>query len=604
MRRDNALLFKSKMIERRIIIVLFFKISALFLLLGRLFIMQVFQHKKYLKMSDKNRYKTNLIPAYRGLVFDRHHNLLVTNQTTYQAIFNPSKNIDTSKVLEHFLTLINNPPANKEKFINSIIAQCRKNIKRESIVIKKFLTWKELVKIEFNIEDLPGILTQNVVTRVYETKQLTAHITGYVATPTKQQIAATDVANRQLFMTPAFKIGQVGIEKSQEEKLRGDYGIDILEVDAAGNLLQIVNYKKPQQGTDLITTIDLKLQQSVADILGDNHGCVVVIDLTEGEILSLYSNPSFDPNLFLRGIDYNTWGTNFQQNKTLFNKVINGLYPPGSTFKVVSALTALQNGMSSNFKYNCTGKFKYGNRIFHCNKEDGHGKVDLNQALAGSCNCYFYQIATEIEVNKIAETAKIMGLGEQYNIGIGFESKGIIPTTSWKEAHFNKKWVGGENLNTIIGQGYLQVNPLQLAVMAGRLATGNQLKPKLFFDQQFTPFPQINFSEANMDIVRKGIFSVFSNQKYGILRGYHHPNPKYHIAGKTGTSQIISKNFDKKEALAAPLEYKAHGLFMGYGPYISPRFAVSVVVEHGLQGAKAAGFGRQILYKTIDLLKS
>ncbi len=584
---------KNKIFSRRVFVLVFVKAFFIACLVFRLIYLQIFKHGKYNTLSASNRIKSFIIPPLRGKIMDRKGDILASNSEYYRILFNPEAQVSIQDTIKKLSKLIKEPTS---KFIYD----SSKNIRKSTngyILLYDDLSWAQVAKIEVHTPELPGVYIETAQRRFYPHGATTANFLGYVAAVSEKEIKQTD---NNLLSHPDFKIGKMGIEKKYEEHLRGKAGLSHLEVDAYGfgvRNVDLTSSLKSTAGANLELAIDISLQKFCHDLVKEQRASVVMLDIQTGEILTLISQPSFDSNLFVAGIPQNKWHELISDpGKPMTNKAISNVYPPGSTFKNITALAALEDGFNPKKKITCKGKTRLGRRIFHCWRKEGHGTLDLVDALKQSCNVYFYHVAKEVGIAKIVATARKLGLGSITNIELNNEKAGHLPTMAWKKKIFNIPWVTGDTYNSGIGQGFLETTPLQLAVMTARIASGKEVSPTILKKAAASNFPELDFAPENLTIIRKALFKAV-NEKRGTAYYRRIANKKFAMAGKTGTAQVVSVNHDKEDFDKLDIKERNHGLFVGYAPFDKPRYAVSVVVEHGGSGStSAAPIARDLLY--------
>ncbi len=573
-------------------------------LLGRLYYLGVIESSQYKTLSDENRLSLRLIAPTRGKILDRYGHALAINQKDFQVHLIPEATRNVEETLESLGRIVN--------ISNEDIAKILKKIKRQPgfvpVTVAENLSWETFSRVNVEMPNLPGVLPVEDKTRFYPEEALTPHMVGYVGSPDGDEVGRDPVL--QLL---GFKIGVAGFEKSLDENLRGTAGTSRVEVNAFGRVVREVARQEGREGDSVTLTIDLELQRYVAERLGDESAVAVVIDIHSGDVLAAVSTPSFNPNDFTYGISEEKWaGLLANPKRPLYNKFLSGQYPPGSTFKMVVALAALEARIiDQNEKVFCNGKVVLGDRTFHCWKEEGHGALALVESIAQSCDVYFYEIAGRVGIDRIAEMARRLGLGEIYDLGLQGQAKGLVPDRDWKWAYYGSRWQKGETLNVGIGQGALLATPLQLAVMTARLANGRYaVRPRLVYAVGNTPGPALDFSplgvnQRHLALIQEGMTKVLTagGTAYGSrLRG-----EGLSMAGKTGTSQVRSISAEERESGVLSPEERAwierdHALFVAYGPVDEPRYALSVLVEHGGGGSRvAAPIARDIMAKTLEL---
>ncbi|WP_039458947.1 penicillin-binding protein 2 [Candidatus Jidaibacter acanthamoebae] len=568
--RDNFQ--KNQVFTRRAIILGSIKTALFSFLFCRYYYLQIIDAIKYKTLSDKNRIKISVIPPLRGTIRDRNGVDLATNMLSYRLSFTTRDITQIKEMLAEVNTIITNKIEISD---NDIKLRLKKLLRSSPFMVSDRLSWEDVTKLEINSFNLPGILIDQGQRRYYNFHNITAHITGYIASPSKKELEKISIPNFNDFL-----VGKNGVEKILDARLRGHPGIKKAEVDALGNHVREISNSPSMEGESVKLAIDINIQKYAAEILSDKTGSIILIDIKTGEVLCLYSSPAYDPNSFVGGISTAEWNSIANDPQTpLINKAITALYPPGSTFKIVTALAALEHGISPDFKVFCNGKHKVGNRIFHCNRETGHGDVDVRLAIAQSCNVYFYVVAEKMGIKNIVKTAFGLGFGDKTNIELPYESRGNIPEPNWKFLKFSQKWTIGDTVNASIGQGFVLTTPIQLALMAARIASGKNISPTIL--QKSGQPTNLKFSPHNLDTIRKGMFMVFNDNRGN---GYRHriSNPDFQICGKTGTAQVISARKTTKK------HHTDHGLFLGFAPFEDPRYAISVIVEHGSWGSQSA----------------
>lgn len=556
------------------------------ILILRLGYLQILKHEDYKNKSDSNRIKPVIKPAGRGTIFDRYGQPLTRNENNFRLLIYLDRKIDAEDTIGKICKIIEANQETKEIFLAKI-----KNAKRKKIIsLIDNLGWDDLARIETNFHMLPGISIESGIIRRYPYPNETAHFIGYVSLPAEKEIEESE---QNLFLHPDFRIGKFGIEKSFDNALRGRYGVRYVEVNVHEVPLRTLSIKQPIDGSRLTLTIDFSLQKFVTQRIKDIVASVVVMDVKTGEILSYASSPSFDPNNFVEGISREYWKElNEDKRKPLSNKPISALYPPGSTYKLMVALAGLKNGFNPNTRFFCNGFYQLGKRTFHCWEEKGHGSQDLVGAIKHSCNVYFYNLASQVGYEKFNDMAKKFGFGEKFDISLYGSKAGLVPDEEWKTKIFNQPWVKGDTLNTAIGQGNVLATPLQLAIVASRIANGGvPIRPYLvknnnIFKQYDALKNEPIIEEKYLKLIQEGMTKVV-NEAGGTAFGKKIYNQGFEMAGKTGTSQVISKR--EKEMSKTESEQNAnHAIFIGYAPIHDPKYAISVVVEHGKSGSMAA----------------
>tara|TARA_B100000965_G_scaffold317579_1_gene278184 strand:- start:3492 stop:5459 length:1968 start_codon:yes stop_codon:yes gene_type:complete len=634
---ENFNVKKFQIVNRRMFIVGIAKAVIFTGIIARLFSLQISESKKYKTLSDKNRLREWRLPPVRGQFLDYFGNIIAGNLKVYQLHVVPEQ-VENFKYLMLRLKEILN--LNDQEF-RKIISRKNKQKPWETLVVSENLTWEQFAKINYFLHDLTGAKPVLSISRNYPYDETFTHVLGYVSEASEKDILNNEVIKNN--HVPGLKVGKIGLEKSFEDKLLGTNGVQRYEVNAYGKRINQIDHEDGEPGEKIKLTIDTEIQKLSNKLLKDLAGSISVMDIYTGEIIAMHSSPSFNPNLFLFGISQDDWQL-IRNNplKPLVNKTLSGLYSPGSTIKPIVALSALENKIiSKNFKVNCTGKIEMYGQTYHCWKKRGHGVVDLREAVKQSCDTYFYEIARKLGVDRLKKTALKFGLEEKvlkdtYEI----EKKGLIPNTQWKINNLGKGWVIGETLITGIGQGYMQTTPLQLCLMTAQLANGgHKIYPKIVVNENEETFEEIktlmeerfktqkeiknslatateeifsinkekkhetlyeNFE--NIKIVREAMFAS-TNEARGTSYSSRIKDPKYQFAGKTGTSQVkrITEEQRALELKTSEIPYneRDHALYIAFGPYKDPRYALSIVIEHGGSGSATAAPIAKKLFKLI-----
>ena len=614
--KQNLGIRKSDVINRRMFVIGMAKVVILAGIVTRLFSLQINENKKYLTLSDKNRIREWKLPPTRGNIVDYFGNIIAGNLKVYQLHIIPEQVENFNYLIVRLKTLLEL----SDKKIQKIIKLKNKLKPWDSIIVSENLSWSQFLKVNNYLYDLVGVKPVMTISRNYPFNDVYTHVLGYVSQPNQEEIIENKTVQERF--VPGMKIGKLGLEKKFENHLIGTNAIQRYEVNAYGKRINQLEFQKGSQGNKIRLTLDTEVQKLSAKLLLNKAGSISVMDIYTGDIIAMYSSPSYDPNLFLFGISQDDWEL-IRNNplKPLIHKTISGLYSPGSTIKPIVALSALENKIiNPNFKVKCTGKTELYGQTFHCWKEKGHGFVSLKNAMKQSCDTYFYEIARLLGVDRLNITAKKFGLGEKV-LGQYFdnEKQGLFPNTSWKKNNLGRGWVLGETLITGIGQGYTQTTPLQLCLMTAQIANGGyKIKPKILvnnkplsleqaknsmkFDSLHSPNLKLFDDPKNIKIVQEAMFSS-TNEIYGTSYKSRIDDPKYQFAGKTGTSQVkrISKRERELDLKLEQIPYKDrdHALYVAYGPYINPRYAISIIVEHGGSGSKTAAPMAKELFKLI-----
>lgn len=593
---------KLRYLLKRSLIIFSLNILLLFVLIGRLYYLQIYQGEKYALLADSNRLSRRLLAPPRGTINDRNGIELAVNTQNFQAmlISEQCRNID--KFLQDLTPILNLSSDDIER-IKKDIAHHRRFV---PIKIKDNLSWEEVSTLMINSNTFPGLIIDEGLIRSYPFKQYTAHPLGYVGSVSEADLQKSDAP---LLQVPGFKIGKSGFEKTYDEELRGKEGILTYEVNAYGRIMREIEKKEGKKGKDLDLTIDIRLQKAAYDAFGKESGAAVVLDVHTGEILAFVSVPSFDPNLFVDGISIKNWNTLLYDEKTpMTDKAISGQYSPGSTFKIVVSLAALEAGViTTQTRSFCSGKMQLGNHLFHCWKHSGHGHLNVIEAIKNSCDIFFYETALKLGIEKIAEMSHKLGLGEIYDIGLENQKAGVIPNKKWKQETLKQPWQQGETVIAGIGQGYVLVTPLQLATMLARVVNGGYAVNPTFIKKEHPAKPKkINIKPENLAIVKQGMFEVV-NGVGGTATRARLKLKGIQMGGKTGTTQVRrislkerAKGIRRDEDL--PWKYRNHAWFMAYAPHDNPKYAVAVIAEHGRSGSGvAAPIASKILEEAIKL---
>ena len=632
---ENFGVKKIQTINRRMFIIGAAKFIIFSGIITRLFSLQITQNKKYLTLSDKNRLREWKLPPIRGEFLDYFGNIIAGNLEVYQLHVIPEEVEDFKYLMLRLkeILIIN------DREFNKIIK--RKNSQKpwETLIISKNLTWEQFSKVNYYLHDLVGAKPVLSISRNYPFNENYTHVLGYVSEASKNDILNNEIIKNK--HVPGLKVGKTGLEKTFENELIGTNGIQRYEVNAYGKRISQLDHTDGLNGETIKLTIDTEIQKLCNELLKDVAGSISVMDIYTGEIVAMQSSPSFDPNLFLFGINQDDWQL-IRNNplKPLVNKTLTGLYSPGSTFKPMVALSALENEIvDEKFKVNCTGKIEMYGQTYHCWKKKGHGIVNLKNAMKQSCDTYFYEIARKLGVDRLKKTSMKFGLGEKVlNKTFDNEKKGLIPDTKWKKNKLGKNWVIGETLITGIGQGYTQTTPLQLCLMTAQLANGGfKIYPKIIIEENSKSVEDIRAimnehhkdiksnnkfetttellgflnkkeheplfkNTKNIKLVREAMFAS-TNEVRGTSYSSRIENPKYQFAGKTGTSQVkriteLDRELDLK-TFEIPYNERDHALYIAFGPYKNPRYALSIVIEHGGSGSSAAAPIAKKLFKLI-----
>ena len=629
---------KLKTINRRMFIFSAAKAVVFFGIIGRLFSLQISDNKKYLTLSDKNRLRETRLPPVRGEFKDYFGNTIAGNLKVYQLHVVPEQ-VENFKVL--IVRLRDILRFDNEK-LSRLINKKNNQKPWETLIISENLSWDDFSKINYYLHELPGAKPVITVGRSYPYGSSYTHVLGYVS-----QVSSSDIVENKIIKernVPGLRVGKSGLEKRYENELIGTNSIQRYEVNAFGKRVNQIDFKEGVRGSTINLTIDTEIQKLTTTLLEGKAGSISVMDIYTGEIIAMNSSPAFDPNLFLYGIDESIW-QNIKQDplKPLINKTISGLYSPGSTIKPLVALSALENNViRTNMQVRCDGKIEMYGQKYHCWKKKGHGYMSLKNAIKQSCDIYFYELARLLGVDRLNLTAKKFGLGEKV-LGEYFENEkqGIVPSTVWKKENLGQNWYLGETFITGIGQGYIQTNPLQLCLMTAQLANGGyKIYPKIRKDEKQDTYEKIKLkmqehekdakdkdnllikateefiksdikeyeplyrNAQNVKFVLDAMFKS-TNEVFGTSYSSRIDDPKYQFAGKTGTSQVkrITERERELDLDISQIPYKNrdHAWFIAFGPYKNPRYSISILVEHGGSGSKAAApLAKKLMRAVID----
>jgi penicillin-binding protein 2 len=583
------------------------KIVILGGIVSRLFFLQVKENKKYLTLSDKNRIREWKLPPVRGDFQDYFGNTIAGNFESYQLHIIPEQVENFRYVITRIKDILDLSDRRFKRIIKK-----QKEIKSwETLIVSDNLSWEKFSKINNQLYDLNGVKPMVSISRNYPYKENYTHVLGYVSQANEKDILSNDAIKNKFVQ--GLKVGKTGLEKTFENKLIGDNSIERYEVNAYGRRISQLAFKNGNKGKTIKLTIDTEVQKISNQLLADKAGSICVMDIFTGQVVAMHSSPSFDPNAFVFGISQDNWQL-IRNNpmKPLVNKTLTGNYSPGSTIKPIVALSALENKIvSTDFTVKCEGKKDMYGQTYHCWKKEGHGFVNLKEAMKQSCDSYFYEVARRLGVDRLSVTAKKFGLGEKvFNNLFENEKKGLIPSTAWKKNVLGRNWLLGETIITGIGQGYIQTTPIQLCLMTAQIANGGfKIYPKIVLDNgdednKKDKFEPLFKDPKNIKIIQEAMFSS-TNEVRGTSYKSRIKDPKYQFAGKTGTAQVkritkLDRKLDLK-TFEIPYEERDHALYIAYGPYKQPRYAISILVEHGGSGsAVAAPMAKKLFKKIID----
>jgi len=625
MLKDSELIQnKTKLITRRMFMLMGVKLAVFFAIIGRLFYLQISENIKYRSLSEKNRLREWKVPPQRGIIEDFFGEKIADNTQVFQLHMMPEDVPNIEELFFRLSKLINFNARQKRNLLKKI----KKRKPWEPIIISDNLTWSEFSRLNLFLHEIEGIKPVVAVARKYLRDGSFSHLIGYVS-----DVSVSDLENSEFLRkvhVPGLKTGKTGLEKSLNESMVGEAGYQRYEVNAFGKRVKELKFIQGTIGENYRTTLDKDVQKFASELLKGKSGSICVMDIYTGDIIAMVSGPTFDANKFVHGIASKDWQDLINDDKKpLINKSIAGVYPPGSTIKPIVALSALENDVvGPNTTVKCKGAIELYGHKYHCWKEKGHGFLRLREAIKQSCDIYFYETARKLGVDRLAVTAKKFGLGNKVFDILDEERTGLVPTTKWKLKNIGKGWVLGETLLAGIGQGYFQTTPMQLCLMTAQLANGGyKIKPKIIYDEQALQ-PTIDAWRAEFNLrnnsinlsspLLKKLYRNRENVKFvldaqygatnepmGTSYGSRHVKSEYIYAGKTGTSQIRTITEEERELKLKqkdlPYERRDHALFTAFAPYKNPRYALSVLIEHGGTGASiAAPIAKKIIKKVID----
>ncbi len=621
---------KIRLIGRRMFIISAAKAVVVFGIVGRLISLQINESKKYKTLSDKNRFREWKFSPPRGLIKDYYGNQIASNKQVYQLHIVP----ENSENLEILIFRLKNILNLQEKDIFKIRRKISSQKPWDPVIISDNLTWSEFSRINLFLHELQGAEPVVSVARLY-TEPSSAHVIGYVSKASKKDLQLKEYLKNKI--SAGTRVGKTGLEVKLDRHVIGDVGYKRYEVNAYGKRIKEVSINPGKAGVNFRTTLDLEVQELSSSLLKGKSGSVCVMDIYRGDIISMVSSPVYDPNEFVHGIDKASWDKLVKhRDKPLINKAIAGLYPPGSTIKLLSAISALENDVfNPKTSIHCSGSIELYGEKFHCWKKKGHGYMNMREGIKQSCDIYFYEVARKLGIDRLSETAKKFGLGQKVLNGFIEERSGVVPSTSWKKQFIRKNWYLGETLHAGIGQGYWQSSPLQLCLMTAQIANGGyQIKPriiisekdgkefedldkfiedkKMFSDDVVSlyefivkfKYKSLFKNPQNIKFVQDALFGA-TNEPGGTSYGSRLTKKEFIYAGKTGTSQV--KRFTERQRELEiknedlPYEDRDHALFVAFAPYKDPRYAISVVVEHGGSGSKAAApIAKKVIKKVLE----
>lgn len=608
---------RSGLFTRRALVLGGAQAALLTALAGRLYQLQVVETERFASLADDNRINLRLLPPSRGLIFDRSGHPLAVNRNNFRAMVASDRGRGADILIERLDQILTLGEADKIRLLREL----RRSRNSQPAVVRENLGWEEVARLEFNAPDLPGVFIDLGQSRDYPEGELMSHIVGYTGRVSDEDLAGRD---DPVLSLPTIRFGKKGMERALEDDLRGRAGVVQVEVNAVGRVVRELDRTEGQPGANALLTIDLDLQRFVAEKVKEHQsGSVVVIDVITGDVLAMVSTPGFDPSTFARGITQSEWRELLDNpERPLHNKAIAGVYPPGSTYKMVTALAALEAKVIDPWtRLPCPGYLELGNIKFHCWLKGGHGSTNVTEAIACSCDCFFYEASRRTGVDRMADMANRLGFGKVSELGLPGESSANQPTRAWKQEKVGKPWQPGDSFNLGIGQGFMTATPLQLAIMTARIANGGyEVQPNLLLAktaprEELAPpaprdkptAPSLRFNPQHLQIVRQGMVDVVNSSigTAGALR--RDASGKlldFTFAGKTGTAQVKRITERERELgitqAQLPWHLRHHALFVCFGPAEKPRYACAVIIEHGMAGGATAGpIGRDVLAETI-----
>lgn len=582
-------------------------------LAGRLYQLQVVETDRFSSMAEENRVSMRLLPPSRGLIFDRGGVPLAVNRNNFRAMAASDRGRGVDVLVERLDQILVLGDTEKTRLLREL----RRNRNAQPIVVRENLGWEEVARLEFNAPDLPGVFIDLGQSRDYPEGDLMSHIVGYTGRVADEDLAGRDDPVLQL---ATMRFGKKGVERSLEDDLRGRAGAVQVEVNAVGRVVRELDRTEGQPGANALLTIDLDIQRFAAEKMKEHQsGSVVVLDVITGDVIAMVSTPGFDPSTFARGITQAEWRDLLDDpQRPLHNKAIAGVYPPGSTYKMVTALAALDAKVIDPWtRLPCPGFLELGKIKFHCWLKGGHGSTNVSEAIAMSCDCFFYEAARRAGIDRVSDMAQRLGFGKVSELGLPGESAANQPTRTWKQEKIGKAWQHGDTFNLGIGQGYMTATPLQLAIMTARLANGGyEVQPNLLLAkatprEELVPpaprtkptAPSLRLNPQHLAVIRQGMSDVV-NTGHGTANALRSKQPEFTFAGKTGTAQVKRITEREREMgitqASLPWHLRHHALFVCYGPVDNPRYACAVIVEHGQAGGATAGpIGRDVLVETM-----
>lgn len=563
------------------------------LLAGRMAYISVAENERYQLLSESNRVNLTLVPPRRGWLIDRNGKPVANNKTDFRVDIIPDRMRDKEKTISTLAELLSLDQETIER-INKELTQATSF---QPVQVATGLDWESFAAVSVRLPDLPGVSPRQGFSRYYPTGAAVGHLAGYVGIASAEDYEENP---DPILVTPGYKIGKDGLEKTFEDLLQGKPGAKRVEVTARGKIVRELDSRPDTPGKALQLTLDIDLQEYAARRLGPESGAVVVMDCTSGDILTMTSMPSFDPNSFSDGIGQTEYGMlRDDDHVPLRDKALKGLFPPGSTVKPMVSLALLRGGIDPEETVSCGGGMRVGNRFFNCHSN--HGTVNMMKANAQSCDTYFYKMALRVGYDSIALMARELGLGAKYDLPVASQSYGTVPDTQWIKKRHEREWADFDTVNSAIGQGYFLSNPLQLCVMAARMASGRKLEPHLLFDANRRPAPPLDMSPEHLSFVRGAMSEVVNGA--GTARRARLPLDNIELGGKTGTAQVVSLKYGRG-GRDVPWKFRDHGLFVCFAPVDNPRYAAAVVIQHGGGSGAAYPVARDVMTFLYDREKA
>lgn len=591
----------STAVRRRVSIAIALAVAGIVLLALRLWTLQVIRGEQMAALSENNRIRLRRVPATRGRVVDRNGKVLIDSQASFDAVLVPEDARDLSSTVEMLAQFLHQSAGDTQ----TILDRAAGRPPFEEVLVKRNLDFDEVAALETHQLDLPGVSLRITPSRSYPHGPLLAHVLGYVGEATQGEL------DRDRHYRPGDVVGKAGLEQAWERYLRGVHGGQQVEVDALGRELRVLDEEEAIPGDTLVLSIDLDLQQVAESALGEEAGAIVALDPRSGDVLAMVSRPAFDPNEFTGGIKPDRWRELTAHPRHPLNaRATQGQYPPGSTFKIIMAAAALEEGVINPFtRLHCSGHLPFGNHDFRCWKKGGHGSMSVHSALVNSCDVFFYQVGQRLGIDAIARYARAFGLGAPSGIEIGTERSGLVPDSEWKKRVFKQPWYAGETLSVAIGQGYVTVTPMQMAEAAATIATGTRYKPRLVQRVEALDGTLIQAVEPELVATLPVRDTVLKQVREALVEVVAHGTGKkasiegIAVAGKTGTSQVVTLGKERVPAAKLPWNQRDHAWFVAYAPADEPTIAVATLIEHapGGGGAVAAPVTKQVLQEFFRL---